>query len=66
MGEAAQALPFRPHSVGEHLADVDPDNCSLREREECDVADQEPHQEVLVVTSEEDHGNPGQTRSRTD
>src|ERR1035437_3626419 len=33
---AAQALSLRAHAIGKHFADIDPDDSTLRNREECD------------------------------
>ena len=48
MSETAEALTLGPDGVGKYLADVDPDNSALGKREECDVPDQRPDQQMLV------------------
>jgi len=48
MREATETLPFPSHCIGENLADIDPNDRSLGEREETDEAGQEPEQEVAM------------------
>jgi hypothetical protein len=60
VGEASEALTLGANAIGENLADVDPDNGALRKSEARDVADKQPHQQLFVVSRQENRGYTGE------
>jgi hypothetical protein len=62
VSEAAQALSFGAHAVGEDFAEVNPDDGALRESKKSNVCDQEPDQQVVPASDGEDRGDSGEAR----
>src|SRR2546428_755699 len=64
--EAAEALALGANTIRENLADIYPDDGTLRERKERYVSDQQPDEIFVVLVREEDGSDAGEASSRTD
>src|SRR5579859_7840129 len=62
MRKTAQALPLRSDSIGKNFADENPDDRALGKREKRNIANEQPHQQILVTVSEKDGGDAGETQ----
>src|ERR1700719_1061800 len=66
MRKAAETLPLRSNGVREDLADVNPNDCSLREREKTDETSQKPQKKAAVTAGEKHPSHAGQGSGTSD